>query len=38
MEHNESSAPMPIWEAQKAIGDALGMRNVYYNGLPQRNR
>lgn len=27
---------MPVWQAQKAIRDALGMRNVYYNGLPQR--
>jgi hypothetical protein len=30
------SEPMPVWQAQRAIRDALEMRNVYYNGLPQR--
>ena len=32
------SEPAPVWEAQKAIRERLGMRQVYYNGLPQRHR
>ena len=30
------SAPLPVWEAQKAVREALEMRPVFYNGLPQR--
>ncbi|MCZ7542180.1 MAG: glycosyl hydrolase [Anaerolineae bacterium] len=30
------SAPMPVWQAQQALRERLGMRQVYYNGLPQR--
>jgi hypothetical protein len=30
------SGPMPVWYAQRAIRETLGMRQVYYNGLPQR--
>jgi hypothetical protein len=30
------SDPMPVWQAQRAVRGALGMRPVYYNGLPQR--
>jgi hypothetical protein len=36
MENGEWSEVMRVWEAQKEIRDALDMRNVYYNGLPQR--
>lgn len=36
MRDGEWSAPMPVWEAQKAIRESLGMRPVFYNGLPQR--
>ncbi len=27
---------VPVWQAQQAIREQLGMRPVYYNGLPQR--
>jgi hypothetical protein len=30
------SEPVPVWQAQQAIREQLGMRPVYYNGLPQR--
>jgi hypothetical protein len=30
------SEPMTVWKAQNAIRDALDMRAIYYNGLPQR--
>ncbi len=30
------SEEMEVWRAQKDIRDALGMRQVYYNGLAQR--
>ncbi|MGC9349184.1 MAG: glycosyl hydrolase, partial [Anaerolineae bacterium] len=36
MKDGEWSEVMRVWEAQKEIRDALDMRNVYYNGLPQR--
>lgn len=31
-----SGEPLPVWEAQKRLREALGMRQVYYNGAPQR--
>ncbi|MGO4274781.1 hypothetical protein AB4Z22_33915, partial [Paenibacillus sp. TAF58] len=30
------SEEMGVWQAQRAIRDALGMRQIYYNGLEQR--
>jgi hypothetical protein len=30
------SVPMPVWQVQKTLRERLGMRPVYYNGLPQR--
>ncbi len=36
VENEAWSEPMPVWEAQKAIRERLGMRQVFYNGLPQR--
>ncbi len=30
------SAPMEIWQAQRGIRQTLGMRPIFYNGLPQR--
>jgi hypothetical protein len=36
LDDSEWSAPMPVWEAQKAVREALDMRPVYYNRLPQR--
>jgi hypothetical protein len=30
------SEPVPVWQAQQSIRQQLGMRQVYYNGLPQR--
>lgn len=35
-EDGEWSASMVLWQAQREVRDTLGMRNVYYNGLPQR--
>ncbi len=32
------SGTMEVWQAQQAVRAALGMRPVYYNGLPQRYR
>ena len=32
------SAPMEVWRAQRQVREALGMRQVFYNGLPQRYR
>ncbi|MEI7025589.1 glycosyl hydrolase [Paenibacillus sp. y28] len=34
----EWSGEMEVWQAQRAIRDALGMRQVYGNGLEQRYR
>ena len=36
LEHGAWSEPVPVWQAQQAIREQLGMRPVYYNGLPQR--
>jgi len=36
MDGGEWSAVMEVWRAQRDIRQALGMRQVYYNGLPQR--
>jgi len=33
---SEWSPVMEVWQAQSAIREALGMRQNYYNGLPQR--
>jgi len=30
------SEPLPVWQAQRKIREALGMRQVYRNRLPQR--
>ena len=30
------SDEMQVWQAQREIRDSLGMRQIYYNGLPQR--
>jgi hypothetical protein len=32
----EWSPKMYVWEAQRKVRDALGMRQIYFNGLPQR--
>lgn len=32
----EWSEEMEVWRAQREVREALGMRQVYYNGLPQR--
>lgn len=32
----EWSAEMDLWKAQSLIRESLGMRQIYYNGLPQR--
>ena len=32
------SGEMEVWRAQKEIRESLGMRQVFYNGLPQRYR
>ena len=29
---------MDLWRAQQQVREALGMRQVFYNGLPQRYR
>lgn len=34
----EWSPEMEVWRAQQQVREALGMRQVYYNGLPQRHR
>lgn len=34
----EWSDEMDVWQAQRKVRDSLGMRQVYYNGLPQRYR
>jgi hypothetical protein len=36
METEGWSEPMQVWKAQNALREALDMRDVYYNGLPQR--
>jgi hypothetical protein len=36
MEDRGWSEPMQVWKAQNAIREALDMRAIYYNGLPQR--
>lgn len=36
LEQGTWSEPVPVWQAQQAIREQLGMRPVYYNGLPQR--
>ena len=32
------SEAMEVWRAQREVREALGMRQVFYNGLPQRHR
>ncbi len=34
----EWSEKMFVWQAQRKLRDELGMRQIYYNGLPQRYR
>lgn len=34
--NGDFSAPMEVWKAQRDIRERLGMRQVYYNGAPQR--
>ncbi|MCQ6562321.1 glycosyl hydrolase [Paenibacillus mendelii] len=36
LEEDDWSETMFVWEAQKHVRDLLGMRQVHYNGLPQR--
>lgn len=36
MEGSEWSEELEIWQAQQQIRDALGMRQIYHNGLEQR--
>jgi hypothetical protein len=38
MEDGEWSDEMDLWRAQQQVRNALGMRQVFYNGLPQRYR
>jgi len=38
MGDGEWSEEMDLWRAQQQVREALGMRQVYYNGLPQRYR
>lgn len=38
MGDGEWSEEMDLWRAQQQVRDALGMRQVFYNGLPQRYR
>ena len=37
-EGGEWSEEMDLWRAQQKVRDILGMRQVFYNGLPQRYR
>jgi hypothetical protein len=36
IQDSDWSDEMVVWQAQRAVRDSLGMRNVFYNGLPQR--
>lgn len=36
IDHDLWSEEMEVWQAQKNIREILGMRQIYYNGLPQR--
>lgn len=36
IENDNWSEEVDVWQAQRAVRDKLGMRQVYYNGLPQR--
>ncbi|NLD73614.1 MAG: hypothetical protein GX649_12975, partial [Chloroflexi bacterium] len=36
LREGEWSEEMEVWRAQQAVREALGMRPVFYNGLPQR--
>lgn len=38
LEGGEWSEAMEVWRAQREVREALGMRQVFYNGLPQRYR
>ena len=38
LDQGDWSDPLPVWEAQKAIREALEMRPIFYNGLPQRHK
>ena len=38
IEEEAWSAPVPVWQAQQAIRERLGMRPVYANRLPQRHK
>ena len=38
MKDGEWSEEMDLWRAQQQVREALGMRQVFYNGLPQRYR
>jgi hypothetical protein len=38
MGNDDWSPEMEVWRAQKQVREKLGMRPVYYNGLPQRYR
>ncbi len=38
LEHEDWSDVLEVWRAQQQVRERLGMRQVFYNGLPQRYR